>query len=175
MYTGNTITDQLTSGRRSVYPCVYREHVYPVTKTQTRVRFILVYTGNTISPFFYPITISVYPCVYREHVLKQHSMSCSGGLSLCIQGTHHVKILYPAYYRFIPVYTGNTMPHHLAPTLPSVYPCVYREHTLFFVWLFFVFGLSLCIQGTLHEARYFEFHYRFIPVYTGNTLKSAHR
>ena len=55
-------------------------------------------------------------------------------------------------------------------TSVSVYPCVYREHADVFNCVFFLHGLSLCIQGTLIFLGWIWSVSRFIPVYTGNTL-----
>ena len=51
-----------------------------------------------------------------------------------------------------------------------VYPCVYREHNEFNFISVVLFGLSLCIQGTLECNNGQGLTSRFIPVYTGNTL-----
>ena len=50
--------------------------------------------------------------------------------------------------RFIPVYTGNILTFDEFAALVSVYPCVYREHFIYFSFHFYSLGLSLCIQGT---------------------------
>ena len=71
------------------------------------------------------------------------------GLSLCIQGTLRlVQHIYSAT-RFIPVYTGNTALDIRAIVTTSVYPCVYREHSIHMPDMGCICGLSLCIQGTL--------------------------
>ena len=48
-----------------------------------------------------------------------------------------------------PVYTGNTVEGWGWFLFISVYPCVYREHTLDADFTTKTSGLSLCIQGTL--------------------------
>ena len=70
------------------------------------------------------------------------------GLSLCIQGT--LDLFRPQFgeYRFIPVYTGNTVSILVSNSPASVYPCVYREHCRVTMSYQFRIGLSLCIQGT---------------------------
>ena len=72
--------------------------------------------------------------------------------------------------RFIPVYTGNTIPAWLCPLLVSVYPCVYREHIAKYKNILIILGLSLCIQGTQSIFNSIVVRIRFIPVYTGNTI-----
>ena len=71
--------------------------------------------------------------------------------------------------RFIPVYTGNTgqIDKFIDPI--AVYPCVYREHCVMWNRTVFLYGLSLCIQGTRIGSRTVTSVSRFIPVYTGNT------
>ena len=67
------------------------------------------------------------------------------------------------------MYTGNSE-HHLSWLLVlAVYPCVYRELEL--KWVFWVsfYGLSLCIQGTPIKGITLPPKSRFIPVYTGNS------
>ena len=150
MYTGNTfnvIRDRFTV---TVYPCVYREHVFIILKYHAAHRFIPVYTGNTF--FSKPIILnsSVYPCVYREHGRKKWSFCTEPGLSLCIQGTLQRLEPLPNRVRFIPVYTGNTCSDPIASIEKN--------------------GLSLCIQGTPLTSLVLYDSIRFIPVYTGNTL-----
>ena len=53
--------------------------------------------------------------------------------------------------RFIPVYTGNIDTEILKILIQTVYPCVYREHVDNTVLIENIFGLSLCIQGTLNR------------------------
>ena len=75
------------SAKRTVYPCVYREHAIVFayahaqpglslciqgtlsTQRQTVVlhRFIPVYTGNMCIINQHERKAAVYPCVYREH------------------------------------------------------------------------------------------------------------
>ena len=47
------------------------------------------------------------------------------------------------------VYTGNISTLLAQILVSTVYPCVYREHTLYFTKPCMKCGLSLCIQGTL--------------------------
>ena len=151
--TGNTCFDHRTVIDRTVYPCVYREHVIDSavlaainglslciqgtllkhSSDQLKVRFIPVYTGNTLLLKFCPPIPAVYPCVYREHypvILLARRFS---GLSLCIQGTPFAHRGRVYRVRFIPVYTGNTPANAKPP--PNVA------------------GLSLCIQGTLDRLQ----------------------
>ena len=51
-------------------------------------------------------------------------------------------------------------------------PCVYREHSSTEPPIPAPFGLSLCIQGTWMCSQTHQHPPRFIPVYTGNILKS---
>ena len=71
------------------------------------------------------------------------------------------------------MYTGNTVFMNSPYSVLSVYPCVYREHQKHFSKINFCVGLSLCIQGTLLYKPWVINASRFIPVYTGNTIKSA--
>ena len=70
------------------------------------------------------------------------------GLSLCIQGTPANLGTVEELKRFIPVYTGNTVPKLSIQYDYTVYPCVYREHLDFLRLVTRIRGLSLCIQGT---------------------------
>ena len=89
VYTGNTFLSSSATCTTSVYPCVYREHIYSrisrespiglslcIQGTQNsllyyllRFRFIPVYTGNTKIVFCLLRHYTVYPCVYREHLI----------------------------------------------------------------------------------------------------------
>ena len=71
------------------------------------------------------------------------------GLSLCIQGTQKDRRPHLVSFRFIPVYTGNTLFSAGFSVGSSVYPCVYREHVDLSNLQILLGGLSLCIQGTL--------------------------
>ena len=169
MYTGNTRVGYYQYRYEPVYPCVYREHNNCV-KNRFRVfglslciqgtplhlhffqqykRFIPVYTGNTITTVQLTLLGSVYPCVYREHDNNRPVDVVRVGLSLCIQGTLKNFWGSAMRIRFIPVYTGNTSFDCLNESFSAVYPCVYREHALFGIFLNCFNGLSLCIQGTL--------------------------
>ena len=53
-----------------------------------------------------------------------------------------------------------------------IYPCVYRKHCLSRLQASAVRGLSLCIQGTLYIHCFLIALLRFIPVHTGNIMKS---
>ena len=77
--------------------------------------------------------------------------------------------------RFIPVYTGNTSLRKSAQRWETVYPCVYREHFIFYHPDLAVCGLSLCIQGTQQILTIWAEGERFIPVYTGNTHSRSKR
>ena len=107
VYTGNMPFPQLALMSKTVYPCVYREHVTArrlgVLSTglslciqgtlsyfhyrQNTVRFIPVYTGNIGAVEMVIKQRSVYPCVYREHCIGKSNPTNVRGLSLCIQGT----------------------------------------------------------------------------------------
>ena len=91
---------------------------------------------------------TVYPCVYREHLLIRFTPANSGGLSLCVQGTHKHSFFILFLIRFIPVCTGNTGHKTLIKIIKAVYPCVYREHSLDSETPLTLTGLSLCVQGT---------------------------
>ena len=67
VYTGNTPNAINMSWYFSVYPCVYREHMYVAIDESAITRFIPVYTGNTFQIILINILSTVYPCVYREH------------------------------------------------------------------------------------------------------------
>ena len=128
-----------------------------------------MYTGNTRDIFSLAIIFTVYPCVYREHQKKPVRNFKLSGLSLCIQGTLYYYQDKRGFLRFIPVYTGNTITTKQTLQSLTVYPCVYREHVLFFQSLASTDGLSLCIQGTQRCPIPAILFLRFIPVYTGNT------
>ena len=96
------------------------------------------------------------------------SSCCTNGLSLCIQGTYLYGQLLIYIVRFIPVYTGNMSIASCLYVMPSVYPCVYREHKEVGHFATHAAGLSLCIQGTSCSGRARIKNRRFIPVYTGN-------
>ena len=108
-----------------------------------------MYTGNTTLICGNVNDEPVYPCVYREHVMPLYNIII--------------------FFRFIPVYTGNTPNELTARRMASVYPCVYREHACVCVKTLFVVGLSLCIQGTHGIFKPNHVNLRFIPVHTGNT------
>ena len=84
-----------------------------------------MYIGNTavIRPPL--ITGAVYPYVYREHV--------------------NYDLVNTGYYRFIPMYIGNTLWQIVFVHLLSVYPYVYREHDIKIRDRRRFRGLSLCI------------------------------
>ena len=71
-------------------------------------------------------------------------------------------------WRFIPVHTGNIAINSRLCFCPPVYPCAYREHFFHYYSCEFMFGLSLCIQGTCIRIDTFKLFKRFIPVHTGN-------
>ena len=189
VYTGNTFAFCKILNLMSVYPCVYREHQLNIgwkyflaglslciqgtridfTSSAGIGRFIPVYTGNTRIILAISARNSVYPCVYREHESIIKMRNARAGLSLCIQGTRAQFLPVLRYFRFIPVYTGNTFAFCKILNLMSVYPCVYREHQLNIGWKYFLAGLSLCIQGTRIDFTSSAGIGRFIPVYTGNT------
>ena len=94
------------------------------------------------------------------------------------------------------MYTGNTIQLIIFSHERAVYPCVYREHVAVPQSERYLFGLSLCIQGTrvsdikpfpkravypcVYREHCFTRRYRcwvcwFIPVYTGNTWTSVSR
>ena len=108
-------------------------------------------------------------CVYREHNIVLSLILTLIGLSLCIQGTLRATSLRGRYGRFIPVYTGNTNDYFELKGGLSVYPCVYREHSVPNNRTIGDAGLSLCIQGTPKTSIFTPAPVRFIPVYTGNT------
>ena len=133
MYTGNTTVYKPLLQKRSVYPCVYREHKYstihddvavglslciqgtykPELINAARARFIPVYTGNIYNRQWGLELIPVYPCVYREHCGFDIHIEFTAGLSLCIQGTYYKPVQYYPGKRFIPVHTGNMHANNL--------------------------------------------------------------
>ena len=129
-----------------------------------------MYTGNTYDLQTKGMLTSVYPCVYREHNENFFIISIPRGLSLCIQGTLDNRAYSNSADRFIPVYTGNTTKIIDYFLINAVYPCVYREHIKSDNQRNNYVGLSLCIQGTRSYWREIVLIWRFIPVYTGNTL-----
>ena len=148
MYTGNMLIYKRNSSAISVYPCVYREHLCQTLNNFQFFRFIPVYTGNIFDRTLAHSWSPVYPCVYREHFwcCDLHVSFC--GLSLCIQGTFFHEIITNYEYRFIPVYTGNIQFLIKPKVQATVYPCVYREHIIYYLVANLNLGLSLCIQGT---------------------------
>ena len=171
VYTGNTLIKFSAWAVTTVYPCVYREHLHIDCRSAENTRFIPVYTGNTFLLKASSFLFAVYPCVYREHIIHIHYKKKIYGLSLCIQGTHVENLSNLWCFRFIPVYTGNTTVKASLDLRNSVYPCVYREHLRQYDLKDLHHGLSLCIQGTLLHIMFFKIRIRFIPVYTGNTLR----
>ena len=149
VYTGNTQLRNISAFKRTVYPCVYREHTLDkyvkntdcglslciqgtpliITAVSSVGRFIPVYTGNTCYIASSNVSKPVYPCVYREHIHRTPSSRRTRGLSLCIQGTPETLLGIYVNARFIPVYTGNTVGGEIPPIPTTVYPCVYREHS----------------------------------------------
>ena len=102
-------------------------------------------------------------------ILDEHPRT---GLSLCIQGTPIGVKKAAQSLRFIPVYTGNSGKVKEIAEYCAVYPCVYRELRCPVPVISVKNGLSLCIQGTQKTMVYSDNIRRFIPVYTGNSLKS---
>ena len=151
MCIGNTCGSTFQIPVCSVYPCVYREHhfnspvvinsgglslciqgtLYLCSPLGWSGRFIPVYTGNTACFSVVAPEKTVYPCVYREHFYNRAANLRQLGLSLCIQGTRKNNNNVIRLARFIPVYTGNTALHRLCLKFRPVYPCVYREHSVF--------------------------------------------
>ena len=68
------------------------------------------------------------------------------------------------------MHTGNTNTAVSNSSDTSVYPCAYREHSIFINNTIFICGLSLCIQGTHPYFWRIKPKSRFIPVHTGNTV-----
>ena len=108
VYTGNTIRPELLLFAKTVYPCVYREHIQTNIQLTHQSGLSLCIQGTRLAQIFIVITLTVYPCVYREHNFLSIRLNQFFGLSLCIQGTRWTDEVY-------------------AYTKP-VYPCVYREH-----------------------------------------------
>ena len=69
------------------------------------------------------------------------------------------------------MYTGNSSEVKCETYLTAVYPCVYRELEVLTPKTSRICGLSLCIQGTPPIGFVASAISRFIPVYTGNSLK----
>ena len=86
--------------------------------------------------------------MYRERYPYLMPSGLGYGLSLCVQGTWLNRYVGRRLFRFIPVYTGNIVKLIGLSGLPTVYPCVYREHSLRCLVKSQKTGLSLCIQGT---------------------------
>ena len=154
MYTGNIYFAPLRNSSRTVYPCVYREHITVYKIVGRRGGLSLCIQGTWLNKSRQLILITVYPCVYREHDWKYH--------------------LFLFSIRFIPVHTGNIKWFWLTTRAPSVYPCAYREHVIFPARVIAPRGLSLCIQGTYSFIEWVVINYRFIPVHTGN-IHRQHR
>ena len=95
------------------------------------------------------------------------------GLSLCIQGTRQGFNCLVIFFRFIPMYIGNTFLSSSATCTTSVYPYVYREHHVEFSLPTKRRGLSLCIQGTPKFSQSVFYTERFIPMYIGNTCRTV--
>ena len=148
MNTGNISATPYRFWVTTVYPCAYREHVHSNSDTFSSPRFIPVHTGNTCFVKFWFATCAVYPCAYREHFKRLYSTDIFSGLSLCIQGTREFEKQNHIQQRFIPVHTGNTSSPAAILATKSVYPCAYREHSIFLLLFWSNSGLSLCIQGT---------------------------
>ena len=67
------------------------------------------------------------------------------------------------------MYTGNSYAARAIGSASAVYPCVYRELSEAKSKKNRNNGLSLCIQGTHMKHHFGSHHFRFIPVYTGNS------
>ena len=152
VYTGNIFSGRVGRVPKTVYPCVYREHTRYGILQFWKLRFIPVYTGNIDKKYTIDSQCPVYPCVYREHKMNSATRRWSIGLSLCIQGTFASLRISRPHERFIPVYTGNINDYWAVYGFLPVYPCVYREHGIFFCQTASRYGLSLCIQGTYSQV-----------------------
>ena len=106
--------------------------------------------------------------MYREHYLCLFFSHLLSGLSLCVQGTFPIVDVKNLFCRFIPVCTGNILVFVVKIYPRSVYPCVYREHIISSGIRGFLYGLSLCVQGTWSFRFIPTNRNRFIPVCTGN-------
>ena len=170
VYTGNIAIAPIFRDNSPVYPCVYREHSSLVVKTSHRPGLSLCIQGTCKNIIRELWQIAVYPCVYREHRGFLRANAEMAGLSLCVQGTSAPAINPNMPPRFIPVCTGNMCFHSSGVSFKPVYPCVYREHTVFRQPINWLTGLSLCVQGTLIYIPLQKKPHRFIPVCTGNMI-----
>ena len=149
MCIGNTCTSIASVRKNTVYPYVYREHLNKYSSINEeiglslcvqgtliksvlqvmRARFISMCIGNTFVITTSTVPIAVYPYVYREHDVSPATALIDSGLSLCVQGTHQNVHSNLSNLRFIPMCIGNTQtyPHNIDQ----------------------LYGLSLCVQGTL--------------------------
>ena len=91
------------------------------------------------------------------------------GISLYLQGTQHLYLVYPSNSRYIPVPTGNSQHSIQSKSMISVYPCTYRELRLPIDIGFSKYGISLYLQGTLIGFKNEIDSTRYIPVPTGNS------
>ena len=110
--------------------------------------------------------------VYIKLTIKLNKSSMFLYWNIAIIWNFLTKISKILHKRKISVCTGNIW--HCNPAVLSwtVYPCVYREHISKFNAKTNHGGLSLCIQGTSTNFPYRPPISWFIPVYTGNIIKS---
>ena len=186
--TGNAFYLAFHLSKKSVYPCTYRERPDIIEPADSYVgislylqgtqKFLLsesashwyipVPTGNAYKKTILQVKNKVYPCTYRERLNHIRYRYLERGISLYLQGTPLMPSTNRALQRYIPVPTGNASSHLIVTLVISVYPCTYRERSLFFLDLCSYCGISLYLQGTLRFWLYNCLNWRYIPVPTGN-------
>ena len=167
--TGNSIPKFCSKLAYAVYPCTYRELMWPSfiknnwcgislylqgthdakVRFGINERYIPVPTGNSPNPCSSNRLAPVYPCTYRE--LNASTVCHRGfcGISLYLQGTLGPSHRGGLGYRYIPVPTGNSIHMYANEQLTTVYPCTYRELCVGQCKPFYPSGISLYLQGTL--------------------------
>ena len=107
VYTGNIHISSHIIDSKSVYPCVYREHLIFSIAIAINCGLSLCVQGTYCG--FRPLytTFRFIPvCTGNMHIAV-YRLTKRTGLSLCVQGTYVYSNYCGWMFRFIPVCTGN--------------------------------------------------------------------
>lgn len=83
----------------------------------------------TVSTLAVWLLQSVQPRGYGEHIVFVDPCRCVGGSAPWLRGTPHLRGYRPNANRFSPVVTGNTNGWQVHPSLTTVQPRGYGEHS----------------------------------------------